>query len=290
MKIGYLGPNGTFSQQAVLFYQNTLAQDIVLLQYNNIAAAIEGVIKNEIEECVVPLENSIEGTVTSTIDLLIFTPELYIKGEIIIPVWEDFLVKQSYNGESITKILSHPQALSQCTNFLRKYFPNVPLQATNSTAEAAKIVSESTEIMASLSPKQSAAVYNLKALYKGVQDDDQNKTRFVVVSKQKPKQQAKGKKTSIVFATGHKPGDLYRVLDIISIWDINMTKIESRPMKHHLGTYIFFVDLETEVQEDLDAALKMIARKTTYFKFLGSYPILPDGKKEEGKNGTCKKT
>jgi len=275
MKIGYLGPDGTFSQQAVLLYQKTITdKQTTLLQYNNIYAALEGVIKNEIEECVVPLENSIEGTVTSTIDLLIFTPEIYIKGEMVIPVWEDFLVKKEYNGEKITKILSHPQALSQCAGFLRKHFPDVLLQATNSTAEAAKIVSESKECIASLSPKQSAQVYQLKALYEGVQDDDQNETRFVVVSKQKPKQQAKGKKTSIVFTTGHKPGDLYRVLDIISIWDINMTKIESRPMKHQLGTYIFFVDLETEVQQDLDAALKMIARKTTYFKFLGSYAVL----------------
>ncbi len=275
MKIGYLGPDGTFSQQAVLLYQKTITdKQTTLLQYNNIYAALEGVIKNEIEECVVPLENSIEGTVTSTIDLLIFTPEIYIKGEMVIPVWEDFLVKKEYNGEKITKILSHPQALSQCAGFLRKHFPDVLLQATNSTAEAAKIVSESKECIASLSPKQSAQVYQLKALYEGVQDDDQNETRFVVVSKQKPKQQAKGKKTSIVFTTGHKPGDLYRVLDIISIWDINMTKIESRPMKHQLGTYIFFVDLETEVQQDLDAALKMIARKTTYFKFLGSYTVL----------------
>ena len=275
MKIGYLGPDGTFSQQAVLLYQKTITdKQTTLLQYNNIYAALEGVIKNEIEECVVPLENSIEGTVTSTIDLLIFTPEIYIKGEMVIPVWEDFLVKKEYNGEKITKILSHPQALSQCAGFLRKHFPDVLLQATNSTAEAAKIVSESKECIASLSPKQSAQVYQLKALYEGVQDDDQNETRFVVVSKQKPKQQAKGKKTSIVFTTGHKPGDLYRVLDIISIWDINMTIIESSPMKHQLGTYIFFVDLETEIQQDLDAALKMIARKTTYFKFLGSYTVL----------------
>lgn len=274
MKIGYLGPDGTFSQQAVLLYQNSLEKESTLLQYNNIYAALEGVIKDEIEECVVPLENSIEGTVTSTIDLLIFTPELYIKGEMVIPVWEDLLVKKDYNGEKITKILSHPQALSQCAGFLRKHFKEVQLQPTNSTAEAARMVAESKECIASLSPKQAAKVYDLKALYESVQDDDQNKTRFVVVSKQKPKQLAKGKKTSIVFTTGHKPGDLYRVLDIISIWDINMTKIESRPMKHQLGTYIFFVDLETEIQEDLDAALKMVARKTTYFKFLGSYAVL----------------
>ncbi len=273
MKIGYLGPEGTFSQQAVVLYQKKI-QKGELIQYSNIYGALEAVIKGEIDECVVPFENSIEGTVTSTIDLLIFTPELYIKGEMIVPVWEDFLVRQDYAGEPITKILSHPQALSQCTGFLRKYFPNVSLYPTNSTAEAAKIVSESTENIASLSPKQSAKVYGLKALYEGVQDDDHNKTRFIVVSKDKPEQKAKGYKTSIVFSTENKPGDLYRILDIISIWDLNMTKIESRPMKHQLGTYVFFVDLETEIQEDLEAALKMVARKTTYFKFLGSYPVL----------------
>ena len=274
MKIGYLGPDGTFSQQAALWYQKSLAQESTLLQYNNIYAALEGVMKCEIEECVVPLENSIEGTVTSTIDFLIFTSDIYITQELVIAVREDFLVRQDYNGQAIKKILSHPQALSQCSEFLRKYFPNVCLQATNSTAEAAKMVSESKEYIASLSPKQAAEMYHLKALYESVQDDDQNKTRFVVVSKKRPKEQAKGKKTSIVFTTGHKPGDLYRVLDIISLWDINMTKIESRPMKHQLGTYVFFVDLETDIQEDLEAALKMVSRKTTYFKFLGSYTVL----------------
>ena len=125
MKIGYLGPDGTFSQQAALWYQKSLAQESTLLQYNNIYAALEGVMKCEIEECVVPLENSIEGTVTSTIDFLIFTSDIYITQELVIAVREDFLVRQDYNGQAITKILSHPQALSQCSEFLRKYFPNV---------------------------------------------------------------------------------------------------------------------------------------------------------------------
>ncbi len=273
MKIGYLGPEGTFSQQAVLLYQKNIKKG-ELVQYSNIYGALEAVIKGEIEECVVPFENSIEGTVTSTIDLLIFTPELYIKGEMIVPVLEDFLVRQDYAGEPITKILSHPQALSQCAGFLRKHFPNASLHPTNSTAEAAKMVAQSTEPIASLSPRQSARVYGLKALFEGVQDDEQNKTRFIVVSKKKPKQKAKGYKTSIVFSTENKPGDLYRILDIIAIWDLNMTKIESRPMKHQLGTYVFFVDLETEAEEDLEGALKMVARKTTYFKFLGSYTLI----------------
>ena len=181
MKIGYLGPEGTFSQQAVLLYQKNIKKG-ELVQYSNIYGALEAVIKGEIEECVVPFENSIEGTVTSTIDLLIFTPELYIKGEMIVPVLEDFLVRQDYAGEPITKILSHPQALSQCAGFLRKHFPNASLHPTNSTAEAAKMVAQSTEPIASLSPRQSARVYGLKALFEGVQDDEQNKTRFIVVN------------------------------------------------------------------------------------------------------------
>ena len=101
MKIGYLGPDGTFSQQAACAYQEK-KQSGELVQYNSIYAALEAVIKGEVEESVVPLENSIEGTVTSTIDLLIFQPELYIQGEIIIPVWEDFLVRKEYQGQPIT--------------------------------------------------------------------------------------------------------------------------------------------------------------------------------------------
>lgn len=273
MKIGFLGPKGTFSEQAAYTYAKK-QESKEFVQYNTIYDVLNAVNCSEIQEGIVPLENSIEGIVTSTIDVLIFNEKLFIKSEIVIPVEENFLVKKEYNGQKITKILSHPQALGQCNHFVRKYYADSELIPVNSTAEAAKIVSESTEFMASLSPKRAAEVYNLKMLYEKIQDDKSNQTRFVVVTKQKPKEPIAGLKTSIVFSTQHKPGNLYRILDILAIWDLNMTKIESRPMKHELGTYVFFVDLEAENNKDLKDALKMIERKTSYFKFLGSYPVL----------------
>lgn len=273
MKIGYMGPEGTFSEEAAQTYSKSVS-GAELVQYSSIYQVLEAVERDETQECIVPLENSIEGTVTSTIDFLIFHSSLYIKAEIVIPVWEDFLVRKNYQNENITQILSHPQALAQCTGFIRKNFPDSVLVPTNSTAEAASLVAKSLEPIAALAPKRAAEVYGLKTLYQSVQDDDRNSTRFVVVTKEHIKERAGNAKSSIVFATQNKPGDLHRILDILSIWEINMTKIESRPMKHQLGTYVFFIDLEAKNLKDLRAAMKMVARKTSIFKFLGSYPVL----------------
>lgn len=273
MKIGYLGPKGTFSEQAALRYQRQIAKG-ELVEYRSIFDVLESVEKGETQACVVPLENSIEGTVTSTIDRLIFCENLYIQAEMVIPVREDFLVNQNYKGEQITKVLSHPQALAQCTDFLRKNFPKSVLVPVNSTADAARTVASSQEPIAALATKRAGEVYGLRCLYQQVQDDDSNETRFVVVAQNCGASMGNGGKTSIVFSTQNKPGDLYRILDILSIWDINMTKIESRPMKHQLGTYVFFIDMETESLSDLKSAMEMIQRKTSYFKCLGSYPVL----------------
>jgi len=273
MKIGYLGPKGTFSEQAALRYQNQHQQG-ELVEYKSIFDVLESVEKGETQACVVPLENSIEGTVTSTIDRLIFCENLYIQAEMVIPVREDFFVHKNHQGQAITKVLSHPQALAQCTGFLRKNFPQSTLVPVNSTAEAARMVADTNEPIAALATKRAGEVYGIRSLFSEVQDDDSNETRFVVIAKNCPELMEIGTKTSIVFSTENRPGDLYRILDILSIWDINMTKIESRPMKHQLGTYVFFIDMETEAVCDLKSAMEMIKRKTSYFKFLGSYPVL----------------
>lgn len=272
MTIGYLGPTGTFSEHAAAIYQMH-CDNACLVPYKTIYDAISAVSKEEMDECVVPLENSIGGAVVSTIDMLMLEPNLFIQAEMVLPVKEDLLVRTNFEGE-IKKILSHPQALEQCSAFIHNHYPNCEMVPVHSTAEAARMVSESEEPIASLSPARAAEAYHLKVLHKSVQDDNSNETRFVVVSKKKPKEKAAGCKTSVVFSTQNKPGDLYRILDIFAIWDLNMTKIESRPKKHQLGTYMFFVDLETQDEDDLLAALKMVARKTSYYKFLGSYPVL----------------
>lgn len=270
MKVGYLGPVGTFSEQAALNYINQY-ENVELKIFPTIRAVLDAVENGVVDEGVVPFENSIEGVVTTTIDGLIFDDnKLYIKSEIILSINQNFLVKENYNGEKIERIISHPQGIAQCDKFLRENFNDTLCEAVSSTAEAAKLVSESDKFIASISPKRSAEVYGLKILYEKIQDDSSNATRFVIVTKEPPKS-LEGEKTSIVFTTSHKPGELYKILDIFAIWNINMTKIESRPMKHKLGTYCFFVDIECENKEDLKDALRMVERKTSFFRLLGSY-------------------
>lgn len=271
MKIGYLGPKGTFSETAALIY-NESVEKAEMVEFNTICDVLEAVNNGSIDEGVVPFENSIEGTVTCTLDALIFEVELYIKAEIIIPVFQRLMIKSENKNSDITKILSHPQGLAQCGKALRRLYPNSITEAVNSTAEAAKIVSESSEHWAAISPARAAEVYGLEIIDENIQDDDHNATRFVVVTKQN-ENKSYNEKTSFAFSTENKPGELYRILDIISIWDLNMTKIESRPMKNKLGTYVFFVDVETKSNSDLIDGLKMVERKTSYFKFLGSYPV-----------------
>lgn len=279
MKIGYLGPQGTFSEEAALLYQGKTSS-VTLCQYKTITEALEAVNSGEISEAVVPLENSIEGTVNTTLDTLIFDVNLFIKAEIVIPVTEQLMVKPG--TRSFVKVLSHPQPIAQCGKFMRTHYPDKALVSVASTAEAAKMVAASQGEIAAIATRRAAELYQLEIIEENIQDDTHNATRFVVVTREKPDgiiKYQEMEKTSIVFATNDKPGELYRILDIITIWDLNMTKIESRPKKNELGKYVFFVDVETKDSEDLENALKMMERKTSFFKFLGSYPVFGESKR-----------
>lgn len=270
IKIGYLGPEGTFSEQAAINYCKNI-KDFQLIKFSNIQDVIIAVSKNEISEGIVPFENSTEGTVTVTADTLIFDADVYIKTDLILPVNENIFVKKNYNGEKINKILSHPQAIAQCRNYLHKNFNNIPIENINSTALSAELVSESKEFIAGIGPERAAELFGLKIIGYNIQDENYNATRFIVLTSKKPSENIEHEKTSIIFTTKNKPGELYKILDIFSIWDINLTKIESRPMKNKLGTYMFIVDIESQNFDDVKDALKMIKRKSSFFKNLGSY-------------------
>lgn len=269
MKIGYLGPEGTFSEQAATEYSSVF-DNSYMIKFPTIYKVIQAVANDEVDYAVVPFENSIEGTVTTTLDALIFEFDLYIKTEIIINIEQNLLIKKGCNVKNINKIISHQQGISQCEKFIRKYYPNAIIETVSSTSEAARVVSISDGDIASISPSRSADVYNLDIAYNSIQDDNKNATRFLVLTKEDTRFKNIDK-TSIVFSTKNKPGELYKILDIISIWDLNMTKIESRPQKHELGTYCFFADLESNNLKDLQDALKMVERKTIFYKNLGSY-------------------
>ena len=271
-KIGFLGPRGTFSQQAAEKY--VLNKQAQLIPYSNIAEMLVAADKCEIQEAVVPIENSIEGPVNVTLDMLAWDVDLYIQKEIIIPIEHHLMV--SGETKNISLILSHPQAIGQCRNFINKNFPNIPIEYTYSTAQAAQLVAENKDKSgwAAIAAKKAAEEFNLHILYESIQDYDGNVTRFIVLSRNPNPCEKSGSKTSIIFSTENKPGSLYRILQILNLWDINMTKIESRPVKNSLGSYIFFVDIEGSVQEpDIKDALTMIKRKTSFYKLLGSYNV-----------------
>lgn len=271
MQIGYLGPNGTFSEQAATLY----CSDAKYISYHTIDDVIQAVDKNLIEVGIVPIENSIEGTVNVTMDTIIFNADIKIIAEIVIPIEQNFLVSKNYNNEQITKILSHPQALAQCREFLNKNYHHAQQIPTSSTSEAAKLVASSNEPWAALGNLLCAKLYNMKVLYSKIQDNKSNETRFIVISKKSENKVETESKTSIAFSTNNEPGALFKILNILALWNINMTKIISRPMKKSIGEYVFFVEVEGDISnEDMQEAMKMIQRKTSFYKLFGSYTVL----------------
>ncbi|NLP13146.1 MAG: prephenate dehydratase [Clostridium sp.] len=271
IRTGFLGPKGTFSQEAMTVYTKE-DSEYTGIDYSTMTDLIMAVSKGEIDEAVVPIENSLEGAVSVTLDMLATELDIKIKAEVIIPISQNLLIKRGTRIENIKYILSHPQAVGQCRKYIDSTFPDAMIKYLYSTAEAAKEVAGGMADMAAIGSKAAAAVYELEILRESIQDNNNNLTRFIVISK-KEAQKSEKNKTSIVFSTENRPGSLYRILDIFSLWDINMTRIESRPAKNKLGRYIFFVDIEGHIEdEDVRDALTMVKRKTSFYKFLGSYP------------------
>ncbi len=290
MRIAYLGPQGTFSEEAVEIYRASLDSGRYgafttgsaheLVQCTSNAEVISTVAGGQADEGVVAIENSIEGPVNVTLDMLAWDVDLHIKGEVLVPIIQNLLVRyetaEAGTGagvRAITKILSHPQAVGQCAAFLNRHFPSIPVQYASSTALAAHMVADSRESWAAIASTRAAAQCGLTVLLPSIQDKDNNVTRFVALSRDKDGPNTGKCKTSIVFATEHVPGSLYRALGVLNLWDLNLTKIESRPAKNQLGNYIFFVDIEGHREdENIRDALTMLKKKTFYFKMLGSYP------------------
>ncbi len=276
IEVGFLGPKGTFSYEAVKKYIEN-KDGRVAVDYNTISDMIFAVQNDEIKEAVAPIENSLEGAVSVTVDMLAADVDLKIKGEIVIAVRQNLLVKRGTELRNIKHILSHPQPIGQCRKYLNANFPDAEIKYVYSTASAAEEVAGSNGDMAAIGSISAAEVYDLDVLAEGIHDGNNNSTRFVVLAKEDTGKTG-ADKTSIVFSTEDKPGSLYRILDIFNLWDINMTRIESRPAKNQLGRYIFFVDISGHREdEDVKNALTMVTRKTSFYKFLGSYPLYAGG-------------
>lgn len=269
-KIGYLGPAGTFTEEAALIYsQNQLCQ---FAPYSSISELIYAVDAGEVDESVVPLENALEGTVNVTVDILVHEVQVSISGELVLPIHHCLVARPGLRMDQITMILSHPQALAQCRKYLHDTMGIFDLRAAASTAAAAREVSESHENWAAIATRRAAELFGLEILKADIEDHQDNCTRFVVLSRQNPPPSGRDK-TSIAFTVNDQPGSLYQALKIFADHKVNLSKIESRPMRTLLGQYLFLVDMEGHCTDGyVAAALNELSDKSKFFKILGSYP------------------
>lgn len=267
--LGYLGPTGTFSYIAALEYTGN---ENKIKQYKTITAVLCAVRKGEIESAIVPIENSIEGSINTTLDTLAFCDDLYIIAEHVLHIRQNLIVKQGISEKDIKVIASHPQPIGQCSIMLNSEFPDAEIVFTDSTAAAAQLVKEGDGSVAMIGTKESAELNGLFILKPDCGDESNNSTRFVIVSKTPRTEVTDNDRTSIVFSVSHKPGSLFNALALFSVYDINMIKIESRPIKKQLGEYIFFIDIDgNAADEDIGHVLKKLRSKTAMYRWLGSY-------------------
>ena len=276
MKIGFLGPEGTFSEEASKTYVRRIPGKNELIPYTTIHDLLYAVERGKIKEAICPIENSIEGTVGAVTDMLVKDVNLQICQELVIPIFHYLIVQKGIKLSEITDVISHPQALDQCKDFIRKKLPKVKLHLAYSTSNAVRQVGASfgvkDKVFAAVGSKNAAKLYDLKVLASKI-NAKENQTRFIVLAKNDHKPTGKDK-TSIIFSIrSDRPGGLHDALAVFAERNINLTKIESRPSKKALGDYYFFADMHGHRQSKLVAeALKQIKGKTSLLKILGSYP------------------
>jgi prephenate dehydratase len=270
MRVGYLGPPGTFSEEAIS--RCDLAAGAERVDYPTIADTIEAVAKREVEMSLVPIENSLEGSVNVTLDMLVHRPGLRIRREVLLPVEQQLLARPGTKLSDVSRILSHPQPLGQCIGFLREKLHGVPHEISSSTAEAARQAAER-EGCAAIGSRAAAERYGLAVLAQSIQDGEGNTTRFVLVAREDEKPSGRDR-TSIAFTLDRdRPGGLHEVLGEFAKRQINLSKIESRPNKQALGHYVFFIDFEGHRSEPQGAeAIAGVLERVHAFHLLGSYP------------------
>ncbi len=267
--LAYLGPTGTFSHVAALEYTGNKN---LIKEYKTIPSVLRAVENGEVDEAIVPIENSIEGSINTTLDILAFNDDLYITAEHVLRICQNLIVLPGTKKEDITIIASHPQPIGQCSGLLNTCFPHAEIIFTDSSAGAAGLVKEGKGKVAMIGTQEAARLNGLSVLIPNCQDEDNNSTRFVIISKKPNETVTENDRTSIAFSVSHRPGSLFNALALFAVYDINMIKIESRPIKKQLGEYIFFIDIEGNASdEDISHALKKLKIKTSMYRFLGSY-------------------
>ena len=275
-RIAYLGPTGTFTEQALLSQPDLATAELVPLPrfFDVLAATAEG----ETDLGFVAIENAIEGTVNITLDALAFDHDLLIQREVVLDIHLNLMARPGNSLSDITTVSSHPVANAQCRKFLHKELPEAEVKAANSTAEAAQLAMEQPNT-AAVGPEQAAKQYGLELLARDIADHAGNQTRFVLVGPAGVPPPSGHDKTTVVLSQREdKPGSLVAILQEFSARNINLSKLSSRPTKTELGQYRFIIDLNGHIADDVTAeALRNIRAKYANVKFLGSYPAAGTG-------------
>lgn len=274
VSLAFLGPTGTYAEAAALacaqWWQQEAQQHLTLRPYPSIAQALQAVAHRESELAIVPVENSIEGSVSMTLDTLWQLGNLQVQQAWVLPI-SHALLSQAQTIQDIEAVYSHPQALAQCQAWLEKQLPHVKLVPTRSTADALHHLDD-TPTIGAIASQRAAQLYRLPILAHPINDHPDNCTRFWLLS-QTPS--FSGSHSSLAFSLpANVPGALLKPLQLFAERNINMSRIESRPTKRSLGEYLFFIDIERDLTcPDVCSGLKELERYTETLKVFGSYSI-----------------
>lgn len=267
--LAFLGPHGSYAEQAALLYQPQAA----LVPQASVAEVAGAVERGLCPEGIVPIENSLQGSVTETLDLLIHDSDLFIRAEVVLPIAHCLLAREGTTTRDVRVVFSHPQALAQCRVFLSARLPSADLVASLSTSAGVQQMLVSGAPAAAIANERAAALYGAQVLARGIQDDPNNVTRFVVLGKSDHRPTG-ADKTSICFSfEADEPGLLYGVLGEFAQRGINLGKVESRPTRKSLGRYFFLIDMDGHREDPkVRDAIQGVRRRASMMKTFGSYP------------------
>jgi len=266
MTAAYLGPKGSFSEQAAMEHFGHAVAGLPCASFDEVFRVVEA---EQADVGMVPVENSTEGAVNRTLDLLLNTP-LQILGERSLVI-RHCLLTRSGTLAGVTRIMGHPQALAQCQAWLNRQLPGIARDAAASNSEAARVAAED-ETVAAIAGEVAAAPWGLQVVHAGIQDDPHNRTRFVAVGRV-PTQPSGHDKTSLILAVPNRAGAVYDMLAPLAENGVSMTRFESRPARTGQWEYYFYVDIQGHAREPQVArAMDMLRARCAFFKTLGSYP------------------
>lgn len=270
----YLGPEGTHSHEALLAFAGS---DVRCDPFPTIGEVFNAVERGKVERGIVPIENSVEGSVNATLDALAFESDLEIQAEVVRDIHHALCVAPGIKLADITRIVSHPQALAQSRRWLTEHLLGKPMSAANSTAEAVRMAVDEPGV-AAIGSMFASRTYGADVLHEAIEEYAGNQTRFVVIGNGIHERTGQDKTSLALFMKADKPGTLHMILSEFAFGQINLTKIQSRPTRKQLGDYMFFIDCAGHVQdENVRLALDCLRLKLRQVKVLGSYPRVAKG-------------